>query len=111
MNSTKRKKSDENVKSLFTLNLMTLSAKSAGDLMRRQIHYLKWKRLRDQIHCLLKNLDIISQELLKCSWSEQKLQSCLKFKNSQNPFCHILETLNKNYGKKFGMICSFSSDL
>ena len=40
MNSTKRKKSDENVKSLFTLNLMTLSAKSAGDLMRRQIHTL-----------------------------------------------------------------------
>ena len=43
--------------------------------------------------------------------SEKNLQSCLKLRNSQNPFCHILETLNKNYEKKFGMICSFSSDL
>ena len=32
--------------------------------------------------------------------SEQKLQSCLKLWNSQNPFFHILETLNKNYEKK-----------
>ena len=31
--------------------------------------------------------------------SEQNLQSCLKLRNSQNPFCHILETLNKNYEK------------
>jgi hypothetical protein len=44
-----------------------------------------------------------SQELLKCSWtvkSERKLQSCLKLIKSQNPFCHILEILNKNYGNK-----------
>jgi hypothetical protein len=32
--------------------------------------------------------------------SEQNLQSCLQLSNSQNPFCHILETLNKNYEKK-----------
>ena len=32
--------------------------------------------------------------------SEQNLQSCLKLRNSQNPFCHILETLNKNFEKK-----------
>ena len=32
--------------------------------------------------------------------SEQNLQSCLKLRNSENPFCHILETLNKNYEKK-----------
>ena len=32
--------------------------------------------------------------------SEQNLESCLKLRNSQNPFCHILETLNKNYEKK-----------
>ena len=47
----------------------------------------------------------VDQELLKCSWtvkSEQKLQSCLKFKKSQNPFCHILEILNKNYQKIIG---------
>ena len=34
-----------------------------------------------------------------CLWtvmSEQNLQSCLKLRNSQNPFCYILETLNKN---------------
>ena len=38
-----------------------------------------------------------------CLWtvmSEQNLQSCLKLRNSQNPFFHILETLNKNYEKK-----------
>ena len=49
-----------------------------------------------------------------CLWtvmSEQNLQSCLKLRNAQNPFFHILETLNKNYEKKNGMICSFSSDL
>ena len=32
--------------------------------------------------------------------SEQNLQSCLKLRNSQNPFCHILEKLDKNYEKK-----------
>ena len=31
--------------------------------------------------------------------SELRLQSSLKSRNSQNPFCHILE-LNKNYEKK-----------
>ena len=41
----------------------------------------------------------------------KKLQSCLKLRNSQNPFCHILETLNKNYEKKVVMIRSISSDL
>ena len=50
-----------------------------------------------------------------CLWtvmSEQNLESCLKLRNSQNPFCHILETLNnKNYEKKIGMICSFNSNL
>ena len=43
------------------------------------------------------------QELLKCSWtveSEKKLQSCLKLRKSQNPFCQILEILNKNYENK-----------
>ena len=34
--------------------------------------------------------------------SEQNLQSCLKLRNSQNPFFHILETLNKNYEKNEG---------
>ena len=29
-----------------------------------------------------------------------KLTIMLKIKKSQNPFCHILETLNKNYEKK-----------
>ena len=46
---------------------------------------------------------VISQGLLKCSQTvqtEQKLQSCLKLRNFQNPFCHILETLNKNYDTK-----------
>ena len=43
--------------------------------------------------------------------SVQNLQSCLKLRNSQNPFCYILEKLNKNFEKKIGMICSFSSDL
>ena len=37
--------------------------------------------------------------------SEQNLQSCLKLRNSQNPFCLILETLNENYEKEIGMIC------
>ena len=32
--------------------------------------------------------------------SEQNLQSCLKLRNSQNPFCHILEKLNINFEKK-----------
>jgi len=32
--------------------------------------------------------------------SEQNLQSCLKLRNSQNPFCYILETLNKKFEKK-----------
>ena len=48
-----------------------------------------------------------------CLWtvmSEQNSQSCLKLGNSQNPFSHILEKLNKNFEKKNGMICSFSSD-
>ena len=31
--------------------------------------------------------------------SEQKLQSRLKLRNSQNSFCHMLETLNKDYEK------------
>ena len=35
-----------------------------------------------------------------CLWTEQNLQSYLKLRNSQNPFFHILETLNKNYEKK-----------
>ena len=39
--------------------------------------------------------------------SELRLQSSLKSRNSQNPFCHILETLNKNYEKN-GIMCSFS---
>ena len=43
--------------------------------------------------------------------SEQNLESCLKLRNSQNPFCHIMETLSKNYEIFFWMICSFSSDL
>ena len=47
---------------------------------------------------ILKSLNIPNQELLKCSWtvkSEQKLQSCLKLRKSQNPFCHVvLEILN-----------------
>ena len=30
---------------------------------------------------------------------EEKLQPCLKLRNFQNLFCHILETLNKNYQK------------
>ena len=30
---------------------------------------------------------------------EEKLQPCLKLRNFQNIFCHILETLNKNYQK------------
>ena len=41
--------------------------------------------------------------LLKCSWtvqSERKLHPCLKLGKSQNPFCHILETLNKNFENK-----------
>ena len=38
--------------------------------------------------------------------SEQNLQSCLKLRNSQNPFCLILETVNRNYEKEIGMICS-----
>ena len=45
---------------------------------------------------------MLEQGLLKCSWtvqSERKLQSWLKLRNSQNPLCHILETLNKNYEK------------
>jgi hypothetical protein len=43
--------------------------------------------------------------------SEQNLQSRLKLRNSQNPFCYILEKLNKNFEKEIGMICSFSLDL
>ena len=44
-----------------------------------------------------------TQEILKCSWtviSGQKSQSCLKLRKSQNPFCHILEILDKNYENK-----------
>ena len=43
------------------------------------------------------------QELIKCSWtvkSERKLQSCLKLRKSQNPFCHILEITNRDYENK-----------
>ena len=46
---------------------------------------------------------LIRQELLKCSRtvkSEKKLQSCLKLRKSQNPFCHILEILNKKLWKQ-----------
>ena len=53
--------------------------------------------------CIFKLLAKFYQELLKCSWtvkSERKLQSCLKLRKSQNPFCHILEILNKNYENK-----------
>ena len=54
--------------------------------------------------CLLKTGHFVTNLFTNCLWtvmSEQNLQSCLKSRNSQNPFCHILETLNKNYEKKF----------
>ena len=43
----------------------------------------------------------IFQGLLKCSWTVRaKITICLKSRNYQNPFWHILETLNKNYEAK-----------
>ena len=47
--------------------------------------------------------EMLTQEILKCSStviSGQKSQSCLKLRKSQNPFCHILEILSKNYENK-----------
>ena len=43
------------------------------------------------------SVSIAMQGLLKCSWTERKLQSCLKLRNSQNSVCH---TLNNMYEKK-----------
>ena len=45
---------------------MTLSARSAGDLKRRQIHYFKWKRLRDQIFFSV--LTDFVQKLILSEW-------------------------------------------
>ena len=67
-------------------------------------HYLQ---AEEYIYVLKKVNARTGQGLLELLWtvySEGKLQSCLKSRKSQNPFCHIVETLNKNYEETIAMI-------
>ena len=79
---------------------MILSARIAGDLMRRQIHYLKWKRLRDQIHCLLKNLGIFSLRLVPRSFVITFSKPPSMYCNKISGFFEI-EFLNKREEKSY----------